>query len=89
MIDTIAKRSQNNSQLLKYTTFFFFLVLIARIIHSFVTFFPFLAWNFGSNERLLPFPTPQAYCRTSRINQRQVTQQLTKRTAKKRTQLTS
>ncbi len=43
---------------------------------------PFLARNFGSNARLLPLATPESYSCTSRISQRQVTQQLTKITAK-------
>ena len=43
-----------------------------------------LARNFGSNARLLPFPTPESYSCTSRIRERQVTPQLTKKTAKKR-----
>ena len=46
---------------------------------------PFLARNFGSNARLLPFAIPESYRCTSRISKRQVTQQLTKITAKKKT----
>ena len=44
------------------TTFFYELLSI-----------PLLARNFGSNARLLPFPIPESYCRTSRIRERQVT----------------
>ena len=46
---------------------------------------PFLARNFGSSARLLPLATPESYNCTSRISQRQVTQQLTKITAKNKT----
>ena len=44
----------------------------------------FLARIFGSSARLLSFPTPESYRCTSRIRERQVTKQLTKKTAKKR-----
>ncbi len=46
---------------------------------------PFLARNFGSSARLLPLATPESYSCTSRISQRQVTQQLTKIAAKNKT----
>ncbi len=45
---------------------------------------PFSA-KFRVSTMRLPFPTPDTYCRTSRISQRQVTQQLTKITAKNKT----
>ncbi len=46
---------------------------------------PFLARNFGSNARLLPWLSPESCSCTSRISQRQVTPQLTKITAKNKT----
>ncbi len=48
---------------------------------------PFLARNFGSSARLLPLATPESYSCTSRIRDKasQVTQQLTKITAKNKT----
>ncbi len=72
---------------------FGFLTLIPLLAQSFLgaqgflmnISIPFLARNFGSSARLLPLATPESYSCTSRISQRQVTQQLTKITAKNKT----
>ena len=92
-MNSIVKRSHNNNQLSiidnQLQRLFPFLVLAQSFLRpqGFLMniSIPFLARNFGSSARLLPWLLPESYSCTSPIRQRQVTQQLTKIAAKNKT----